>query len=71
LVKVFGPDHGQALLRRLPAQLGLAEIADEADLLRVAVLLQPRPGFEGTVGAMLAVMAAVRRTIPVDGRPRG
>jgi len=52
------------LLRRLLAEAGLVEIASEADLLRVAELLQTRPGFEGTVGAMLAVMAVVRRSRP-------
>lgn len=64
IVKVFGPDRGAALLRSVLVQLGLASVADEHDLLRVADLLQTRPGFEGTVGAMLAVMATVRRTRP-------
>lgn len=64
LVKVFGPDRGQVLLRRLLAEAGIAEVVSEADLLRVAELLQTRPGFEGTVGAMLAVMAVVRRSRP-------
>lgn len=62
LVKVFGPERGQALLRGLLAQLRITEVVDEVDLLRVAELLQTRPGFEGTVGAMLAVTAAVRRS---------
>lgn len=71
LVKVFGPDRGQALLRSLLGQLHIAEISGEAELLRVAELLQTRPGFEGTVGAMLAVTAAVRRSHTTDSRPRG
>lgn len=61
-VKVFGPDRGAALLRRLLEQLGLRAVADDRDLLRVAELLQARPGFEGTLGAMLAVMATMHRT---------
>lgn len=62
LIKVFGPERGAELLRRVLAQLTLASVNTTADLHRVAELLQTRSGFEGTVGAMLAVMAAVRQS---------
>jgi len=62
LVKVFGAERGAELLRSLLAELRLATVATNTELMRVADLLQQRPGFERTAGAMLSVMAAVRQS---------
>lgn len=62
LVKVFGADRGRELLRGLLGELRLSTLGTTAELARVAELLQTREGFERTAGAMLAVMAAVRRS---------
>lgn len=62
LARVFGPERAARLLRSLLAELRLSAVATTDDLERVAVLLQTHDGFEQTAGAMLAVMAAVRRS---------
>lgn len=62
LSKVFGTDRGPELLRGLLTELRLPTIETTDELVRVADLLQTRQGFERTAGAMLAVMAAVRRS---------
>lgn len=62
LGKVFGPERGPELLRGLLTELRLTTILTTDDLSRVADLLQTRQGFERTAGAMLSVMAAVRRS---------
>ncbi|MDO9016282.1 MAG: hypothetical protein Q8S73_10110 [Deltaproteobacteria bacterium] len=62
LVKVFGVERGMVLLDGLLSQLGLAAVDTTADLARLADLLEKQPGFEGTVGAVLSVMAAMRRS---------
>ena len=65
LLKVFGNEHGAELLRGLLADLRLPAVGSTDDLNRLADLLQTRQGFERTAGAMLSVMAAVRR---ISGR---
>lgn len=62
LIKIFGADRGAELLRLLLADLRLTAVVTTDDLIRVADLLQTRQGFEKTAGAMLSVMAAVRRS---------
>jgi hypothetical protein len=62
LSKVFGADRGPELLRGLLTELRLPAIETTDQLVRVADLLQTRQGFERTAGAMLSVMAAVRRS---------
>ena len=64
IVKVFGRGRGAAPPPPLLRRPGLPAPAGAGDLVRVAELLQTRSGFEATVGAMLAVMAAVRRSQP-------
>ncbi len=61
LARVFGAERGGELLRGSLAELRLTGVHTTDDLVRVADLLQTRTGFERTVGAMLSVMAAVRR----------
>lgn len=63
LVKIFGADRSAELLRLLLADLKLAAVVTTDDLIRVADLLQTRQGFEKTAGAMLSVMAAMRRSV--------
>ena len=62
LVRVFGDERGAALLRGLLVELRLPAITTNDELTRLADLLQTRQGFERTAGAMLSVMAAVRRS---------
>lgn len=62
LIKVFGAERGAEMLRGLVAELRLPSVRTTDELSRVADLLQTRQGFERTAGAMLAVMAAVRRS---------
>lgn len=62
LVKIFGPGRGGELLRELLGELRLPALETTAELARLAELLQTRQGFERTAGAMLAVMAEVRRS---------
>ncbi len=62
LIKVFGPEHGRELLRTVLKEIGLPALDTTQDLTRLADRLQTRQGFEATAGAMLSVMAAVRRS---------
>ena len=62
LARVFGPERATRLLRSMLAELRLPTVGTTDDLERVAALLQTHDGFEQTAGAMLAVMAAVRRS---------
>ena len=62
LTRVFGFDRANRLLRSTLADLRLPAVETTDDLECVAALLQTHDGFEQTAGAMLAVMAAVRRS---------
>ncbi len=61
LTRVLGVDRSEQELALALAELELSAIATVDDLDRVAQVLQRRPGFVATVGAMLAVDVAMRR----------
>ena len=60
LSKVFGASRARELLGDVLRETGLERVVSIDDLVRVAEALQTRGGFEATVGAMLAVQAAMR-----------
>jgi hypothetical protein len=62
LIKVFGPERASALLRSVLPQMKLEKIETTDELARLAELLEARSGFEATIGTVLSVMAAVRRS---------
>jgi hypothetical protein len=61
LTKVFGERRGRELLGQVLAELRLPCVTSTEDLARFAEALQTRGGFEATTGAMLGVLATMRR----------
>jgi hypothetical protein len=61
LTKVFGEPRARDLLADVLREVRLEQVVTTHDLVNVAESLQRRGGFEGTVGVMLAVQAAMRR----------
>lgn len=59
VARVLGPDRARQLLERLLAELRL-ELRTADDLLVLGQRMSQMGGFEGAVGAMLGVAAALR-----------
>lgn len=64
LLRVLGPALSRVELAHALQVAGLTAIVTVDDLARVAEALQRREGFVATVGALLAVEAAMRRLAP-------
>lgn len=61
LTRIFGEARAEALVAELLAGLGIARVETTDQLERLASALKERGGFEATAGAMLGVLAAMRR----------
>jgi hypothetical protein len=59
LSRVLGPARGATLMGEVLAEIGVAALATPDDLMRFARALSRRGAFEGAVGAMLGVQAAM------------
>ena len=59
LSRVLGPARAAVLMTEVLAELGLTALVTANDLMRFARALSRRGAFEGAVGAMLGVQAAM------------
>lgn len=60
MTRVLGTTRAQKLFAEIMEEIGLEKLSTPEELLKFAKALSLRPGFEGTVGNMLAVTAILR-----------